>query len=188
MPRILPPLVLFVALAACSEPAGPPSAPADAIAVDVRGVGIDQRSSSPVLLLEEADGERVLPIWIGPFEAGSIQAVIDSREPPRPNTHDLAKRLLEDLGATIEYVTVTELRGNIFYAVVRVLANREAREIDARPSDAIAMALLFDAPVYVSSSLFDEHGGRTDDASSDPVASSGRGAPTRPPPLSRGNR
>lgn len=163
MPRIHPLLALFVALAACAEPAAQRSAPTDAIAVDIRGVSIDRRNSSPVVLLEEVAGDRVLPIWIGSFEASSIQAVIDSREPPRPNTHDLAKRLLVGLDATIEQVTVTELRGNTYYAVVRVLANREAREIDARPSDAIAMALRFDAPVYVAGALFDEQASRADE-------------------------
>jgi len=163
MLKILGLFASFVGLAACTEPAAPRSAPIDAIAVEIGGVSIDHHNRSPVVLLEDVDGTRVLPILIGLFEASSIQAVIDSRESPRPNTHDLAKRLLVGLDATIEHVMVTELRDNTYYAVVRVLANRKAREIDARPSDAIAMALRFDAPVYVAGSLFEKHADLADE-------------------------
>jgi bifunctional DNase/RNase len=171
MPKILPLLSALLALVACSEPGGSEGdTAADAVAVSVRGVGLDPSNRMPVLLLEERGGDRVLPIWIGSFEARSIQAQIDSQKPERPNTHDLAQQLLVHLDATIVRVTVTELRGNTYYAVVRVLADQQEREIDARPSDAIAMALRFDAPVYVNSALFDAQAGTTDRVSGNPAA------------------
>jgi bifunctional DNase/RNase len=172
MPRFLPLLLALTSVLACaeSEAPSPAAAPANAVAVDVKNLGIDRRTDAPVLLLEEVGGERVLPIWIGASEARSIQAEIDSLDLPRPNTHDLAKRLLVGLDATIEYVSVTELRGNTYYAVVRLLADREVRDIDSRPSDAIAMALRFGAPVYVDGALFEEHAGvRGDEPAPDPA-------------------
>jgi bifunctional DNase/RNase len=154
MTRLVPLLLVLVGLSACSEPDPEPTSTPTAVAARVAGVGIDRRSDTPVVVLEEIGGDGVLPIWIGASEARSIQAVIEAIEWPRPNTHDLTRELLLGLDAAIERVTVTELRGSTYYAVVRIVSDRTTRELDARPSDAIALALRFDAPVFVARSLF----------------------------------
>ena len=138
-----------------SDPPGTETGSEATVAARVRGVSIDRRTETPVLLLEEIDGERVLPIWIGANEARSIQAELDDVDRIRPNTHDLAKRLLDGLDATIERVTVTELRRDIYYAVIELRGAEEQHRIDARPSDAIALAVRFDAPVFVAEALFE---------------------------------
>jgi bifunctional DNase/RNase len=125
------------------------------VAVRVGYVAMDPRSQSPVVVLEESEGERALPIWIGYAEARSIAAEIEHEPAPRPNTHDLAKRLIDGLEGNVERVVVTELREGTYFATL-VLASRGKRvEIDSRPSDAIAIALRFDAPLYVRETLFE---------------------------------
>jgi bifunctional DNase/RNase len=146
-------LTMLGVLAACPDAGRVSTSASDAVVVRVARIGIDRHSELPVVVLEEIGGERMLPIWIGSAEARSIQAVIDSREWPRPNTHDLTRQLLLGLDARVERVTVTELRGSTYYALVRVTDGSEAREFDARPSDAIALALRFQAPVYVHTAL-----------------------------------
>lgn len=128
---------------------------ADEVAVQVNGVGVDPRTQSPVILLEEEAGEhRTLPIWIGFAEARSIAASMEGIELPRPNTHDLAKRLIRGLDATLERVVVTELRENTYYALIVLRMQSDRIEIDSRPSDAIAIALRFEAPVFVREEVF----------------------------------
>jgi hypothetical protein len=132
------------------------SAPAADVAVEVRFVALDPVARSPVIVLEERGGERRLPIWIGAAEAQSIAQQLEAVEPPRPNTHDLAKRLVLGLEGAIERVTVTELREGTYYAVIALVAHGRRVEIDSRPSDAIALALRLAAPVFVREVLFDE--------------------------------
>lgn len=124
------------------------------VAVQVASIAVDP-SGTPVVLLADRGGDRSLPIWIGVAEAHSIAAEMEHRRPPRPNTHDLAKRLIDDLEGALERVVVTELREGTYYAVI-VLSTRGRRiEVDARPSDAIALALRCGAPLYVREALFD---------------------------------
>lgn len=139
-------------LLACGDDRGP--GPRDVLA-KVRGVSLDPRSGSPVLILEEAEGSRWLPIWIGFSEARSIANEMEHVTPPRPNTHDLARNLLNELDGRIERVVVTELREGTYYAVVFLRSGGRLLEIDSRPSDAIALALRTGAPVFVETSLFD---------------------------------
>ena len=141
----------LLALAACG---GAGDGPAD-VAVEVRFVTLDPVAQSPVIVLEERDGPRRLPIWIGLAEAQSIAQQLQEVEPPRPNTHDLAKRLVLGLEGAIERVTVTELREGTYYAVIALRANGKAVDVDSRPSDAIALALRMAAPVFVRAPLFD---------------------------------
>jgi bifunctional DNase/RNase len=145
-------LPVLLAPLACST-TSPPRA--DEVAVRVRGVGMDARTQSPVVLLDETGGERSLPIWIGFPEARSIADQIEGVVPPRPNTHDLATRLIRGLDGQVERVIVTELRENTYYALIVLRLDGTRLEIDARPSDAIAIALRFEAPVYVREALFD---------------------------------
>jgi bifunctional DNase/RNase len=147
--------LLALPLLACSSE---PVVRADTaeIAMHVRGVGIDPVSDSPVVVLEEDDGERALPIWIGVAEARSIAREMEEIVAPRPNTHDLTKRLLMGLEADVERVVVTELLEGTYYALLVVRDGRRRIEIDARPSDAIAIALRVQAPVFVREALLTE--------------------------------
>jgi len=144
---------LALALASCRREAGPV---AGSVEVKVDGVGLDPRTDSPVVVLRERSGIRQLPIWIGTSEAQSIALQLERIEPPRPNTHDLAKRLLAGLDARIERVIVTELRGGTYYAVIVVRNGARLFEVDARPSDAIALGLRMGAPLFVSERLFED--------------------------------
>jgi hypothetical protein len=122
--------------------------------VHVGSVGLDPRTSSPVVeLVEDGDGGRGLRIWVGEFEAQSIERAIERQPVVRPNPHDLVKEVLERVEGRVRRSLVTELRNGTYYAVIVVdLHGRELR-LDARPSDAIAVALRTGAPVLVSESL-----------------------------------
>ena len=138
------------------------------VRVDVRHV-IRDAAGNPVILLHERDGDRSLPIWIGLPEARSIAARLERIEPARPNTHDLAKSLLEGLGARLERVIVTELRERTYYGLIVIRGPDGSVEIDSRPSDAIALALRLDAPIFVRETLFEEAG-----QEDEPAAPAGR--------------
>ncbi|GEM_PF-344812 len=131
-------------------------APSDEVSVHVGELGIDPQTGSPVLVLTEDGGERRLALWIGFAEASSIASEMQQIRPERPNTHDLLQHVIADLGGRVERVVVTELRAGTYYAVLRVQANGKLLEIDARPSDAIAVALRVAAPLFVRESLFEK--------------------------------
>ena len=139
---------------ACAQ-AKPPPEPE--ISVRVGTVAIDQRNA-PVVILEEENGPRVLPIWIGTAEASSIASQINDQPPPRPNFHDMARRVIQQLDAEVERVVVTELHEGTYYALLSLRANGRLIEIDVRPSDGIALALRTEAPILVRASVFDEAG------------------------------
>lgn len=147
------PLVASLALVCChgSEPSSP--GPADSVGVHVRMVAIDEHDS-PVIVLEENGGSRVLHIWIGHVEAQSIAAVMEDHEMPRPNTHDLGVRMLNVLEAEVAHVVVNDLRRGVYFAVLTLRNGDALVEIDARPSDAIAIALRVGAPIFVNPALF----------------------------------
>lgn len=143
--------LLVVLLFGCS--ADPESDPE--VAVRVEAVTLDPRSDSPVLVLEELEGGRRLPIWIGFSEAQSIASVLENQQHPRPNTHDLAKRLIDQLEGRVERVVVTQLAEEIYYALIVVEAQGRILEVDARPSDAIAIGLRYQAPLFVRETVFE---------------------------------
>jgi bifunctional DNase/RNase len=148
-------LLVLLCLAACRG--GPADEPA-AVAVRVAGVALDEAADSPVVILEELDGERQLPIWIGLHEARSIAAELADETPLRPNTHDLVKRLIVGLEGRVERVVVTALRAGIYFARIDLVRGSRSIEIDARPSDAIALALRLEAPLFVQEALFEATG------------------------------
>lgn len=143
------------------------------IPVKVAKLGLDSTSNTYVVLLQELEGERVLPIWIGRPEAESIAMHINGVRRERPLTHDLCHAIINGLGATLRRVQVTRVQDSTFYAELHLVRGGGAPVIvDARPSDAIAVALRLDAPIYVNEALLGgdlEHGytepaGRDDDA------------------------
>ena len=127
----------------------------DAVAVHVEGLALDGDAETPVVILVEAGGERRLPIWIGLPEAHSIATHLDERTPPRPNSHDLAKRLIEGLDGVVRRIVVTELRDGVYYARIDLERDGRSIPVDARPSDAIAIALRLGAPLFVRTALFE---------------------------------
>lgn len=122
-------------------------------------LGLSPSPSSPgayALILKETEGERRLPIIIGQFEAQAIALELEGIRPPRPLTHDLVKNVLDSLGNILSDVLISELRDGTFYARLNVEGNSVNHEIDARPSDAIAIAIRFGAPIYVAEAVMEE--------------------------------
>ncbi|MFZ4627359.1 MAG: bifunctional nuclease family protein [Blastocatellia bacterium] len=117
--------------------------------VKVRGLLVDPTTNSPIVLLKDVKSEAMLPIWVGPFEANSIATEIEKVAPQRPMTHDLLRNAIRQLGGAVERVTVTELRDNTFYALIEIRVGDEVVLVDARPSDAIALALRVDCPIFI---------------------------------------
>jgi uncharacterized protein len=121
------------------------------IEVKIRGLMMDPSSGTPIIILKDVNSETMLPIWVGAFEANAIALEIEKISPQRPMTHDLLRNIILEMGASVERVTVTDLRDNTFFAVIVMRSrNGEAISIDARPSDAIALALRADCPIYVN--------------------------------------
>ncbi len=111
-----------------------------------------------VVILKEKDGERYLPIWIGPAEADSIAIKLQDVELPRPMTHDLLCSAIQALGARINSIVVTELRNDTFYARIFIVVDGKDLEIDSRPSDAIAIAVRVEVPIYADESVLEKAG------------------------------
>ena len=124
--------------------------------MNVYGVSFDLVGKQPIVLLKTADGNRFLPIWIGHPEAAAILMKLQSHTAPRPMTHDLVTDMLEQLGAQVTRITVTELRENTFYAQITVQQDGSEVEIDSRPSDAIALAIRADAPIFAADRVIEE--------------------------------
>src|ERR1044072_9766829 len=122
----------------------------------IYGVSFDLVGKHPIVLLKTADGNKFLPIWIGHPEAAAILMKLQSQAPPRPMTHDLLSDMLEQLGAQVLRITVTELRENTFYAQITVQQDGTEIEVDSRPSDALALAVRAEAPIYVADDVIDE--------------------------------
>lgn len=125
------------------------------IRVAVAHLGMDRATNSPVVILREVGGERTLPIWIGPGEAHAIAIEMQGVRPPRPLTHDLLKHILAGLGGILRRVNLTGLRDGTYYAELLVARGEAIFEVDARPSDSIALALRCSAPIFTAESLFD---------------------------------
>lgn len=157
-----------------TEPPTSASKPSDdhddtLIPVVVKGLILDPTSNDPILILRDEAGARFLPIWIGVFEANAIALAIEGVKPERPMSHDLMVTLLSQLEAEVTDVAVTDLNDGTFYAEIRLRMKDDRRvSVDARPSDAVAVALRVDAPLFVHSSVFAkaqqvDHASRTAD-------------------------
>jgi bifunctional DNase/RNase len=121
----------------------------------IYGVSFDMVGKQPIVLLKTVDNNKFLPIWIGHPEAAAILMKLQGATTPRPMTHDLLKNVISDLKADIQKIVVSDLRENTFYALIYLLVNGEPVAIDARPSDAIALALRAQAPIFVEDRVID---------------------------------
>ena len=119
------------------------------VEMKIRGLMTDPATNIPVVILKEADSETVLPIWVGVYEANAIALEIEKVSTPRPMTHDLLKNLLVGLETIVRKVVVTELRDDTFFAVIWLEREGQAISVDSRPSDALALALRMDCPIFV---------------------------------------
>ncbi len=121
------------------------------IEVKIRGLMMDPNSGTPIIILKDVNSETMLPIWVGAYEANAIALEIEKIAPQRPLTHDLLRNLIMEMGARVERVVVTELRDNTFFAVIEMRDKEgQALLLDSRPSDAIALALRADCPIFVN--------------------------------------
>lgn len=116
----------------------------------IKGLMMDPLTNAPIVVLQEAASDTLLPIWVGIFEANAIALQIEKVDTPRPMTHDLIKGLLNHLNVTVTKIVVTELKDNTFYALIFLNADGKTVTVDSRPSDAIALALRTDSPIYVT--------------------------------------
>jgi len=123
------------------------------VEVKVARLGLDSTSNSYVVILQEKEGERLLPIWIGQPEAESIVMEMNHIQPPRPLTHDLCKRLILGMGASLARVHITRVQDNTYFAELQLQRGDDTFQIDARPSDSIAIALRLAAPIFAQESL-----------------------------------
>jgi bifunctional DNase/RNase len=135
----------------------------------IYGVSFDMVGKQPIVLLRTLDGNKFLPIWIGHPEAAAILMKLQGTPTARPMTHDLVTSMLSELNATVAKVAVTELRENTFHATITLQVNGSEIEIDSRPSDALALAVRTEAPIFVADQVMDdsaiEFGQEPDDAS-----------------------
>jgi hypothetical protein len=120
------------------------------IEVKIDSIRVSLMSQHRVVVLKDVDTDRYLPIWIGPFEADAITIQLQGVQVARPLTHDLLKSIIDEMGATISHVTVSELKNDTFFARIVMDVNGQSMEIDARPSDAIALAVRANAPLFVA--------------------------------------
>jgi uncharacterized protein len=125
------------------------------IEMTIKGLMVDPVTNMPIIILRDEVGDRVLPIWVGIFEANAIALQIENVATPRPMTHDLLRNVIQDLDGSVQKVVVSELKENTFFAVIHLEVRGEAVLIDARPSDAIALALRTKAPIYVEEDVID---------------------------------
>ena len=139
------------------------------IEMNIKGLMIDPITNMPIIILRDQEGQRILPIWVGVFEANAIALQIENVQTPRPMTHDLLKNIIGDLSASVERIVVTELKENTFYARIHLRRNGTAIEVDARPSDAIALALRTQSPIFVEEAVIDN--ARSVDSSRDASSS-----------------
>jgi len=123
------------------------------VEMKIRGLMMDPVTSMPIVVLKDVSGSAILPIWVGVFEANAIALEIEKVATPRPMTHDLIRVLLFGLDAGVRKVVVSELRDDTFYAVIWLEKDGELISVDSRPSDALALALRLDCPIYVEESV-----------------------------------
>ena len=123
------------------------------VEMTVKGLTLDPLTNMPIVILKDKEDKRVLPIWIGLFEANAIALELEKIPTPRPMTHDLIRDVILGLNAIVTKIIVNDLKNNTFYAVIHLSLNGNHIVVDSRPSDAIALALRIDAPIYASTEV-----------------------------------
>jgi len=126
------------------------------IELNLVGVRVELPTNQPIVLLRERDGERYLPIWIGAMEATAIAFALQGIVTARPMTHDLLKNVLEEVGVRVERIVITELREGTFYAIIHMKQNGSQYEVSSRPSDAIALAVRVNVPIFANEEVLAE--------------------------------
>lgn len=120
------------------------------VEMKIRGLMMDPTANTPIVILKDVISDRMLPIWVGPYEANAIALEIEKSAPQRPMTHDLLRNLITQIGATVDRIVVTDLIENTFFAVIEMTIDGKRMMLDSRPSDAIALALRVDCPIFVN--------------------------------------
>ena len=128
------------------------------VEMKVHGLFLDSETNQSIVVLKEEATGKTLPIWVGLFEANAITMGIEHTWTPRPMTHDLIKNIIEGMNANVRRITVNDLRANTFYAIIYLEIDGKVVEIDSRPSDAIAVALRFKAPIFVAEKVLESAG------------------------------
>jgi len=130
--------------------------PSNLVAMTIKGLMLDPVSNSPIVVLKDDAEKFFLPIWVGIFEANAIALQLENVSTPRPMTHDLLRNMIAELDARVTRVVINDLRDSTFFAQIRVIIGERTLELDARPSDAIALALRADAPIFVAQSVLEQ--------------------------------
>jgi bifunctional DNase/RNase len=128
------------------------------IEVSLVGVRVELPSNQPIVLLKEANGDRYLPIWIGAVEATAIAFALQGIETPRPMTHDLLRDILSEVDVQVDRIVINELVDQTFYAVIRMTSDSKSAEVSSRPSDAIALAVRTNTPIFAAEEVLDQAG------------------------------
>lgn len=126
------------------------------VPMSIKGLMLDPVSNSPIVVLKDEQEKCFLPIWVGIFEANAIALQLENVSTPRPMTHDLLRNFLSELDAHVARVVINDLRDSTFFAQIRVITGGRTLEVDARPSDAIALALRTEAPIFVAQTVLDQ--------------------------------
>lgn len=126
------------------------------VEMQIKGLMLDPVTNVPIVILRDADGQRVLPIWVGPAEANAIALQIENLAPPRPMTHDLLRDVVGALGVTVSRVIISDLKGSTFYAYLELRQGSDVVLVDARPSDALALAARTRAPIFVNPQVLEQ--------------------------------
>ena len=126
------------------------------IPMSIKGLMLDPVSNSPIVVLKDEEEKFFLPIWVGIFEANAIALQLENVTTPRPMTHDLLRNMIAELDARVIRVVINDLRDSTFFAQIRVIIGERTLELDARPSDAIALALRTEAPIFVAQTVLDQ--------------------------------
>jgi bifunctional DNase/RNase len=128
------------------------------IELSLVGVRVELPTNQPIVLLKEADGHRYLPIWVGAVEATAIAFALQGIQTPRPMTHDLLRDILDETDVTVERVLINELVDQTFFALIRLISAGDAKEVSSRPSDAIALAVRVNVPIFADEDVLEQAG------------------------------
>jgi bifunctional DNase/RNase len=126
------------------------------VPMSIKGLMLDPVSNSPIVVLKDSEEKFFLPIWVGIFEANAIALQLENVTTPRPMTHDLLRNMISELDGRVARVVINDLRDSTFFAQISVITAQRTLELDARPSDAIALALRTEAPIFVAQTVLDQ--------------------------------